>query len=134
MNNDPKNHRHIYSSSPIYLNNDRLFRSNRKSHSKPQPSSSPSKPPSINPIPVIHSTMANEWFLNELIDLHEQQNPSPSSYVSFNNDSFFNDLTHCTNCHKKISTDRTRLIQHEEQCRKNINQHTTIPSKSSVRV
>ena len=58
MNNDP---RHIYSSSPIYLNNDRLFRPRSKHRS------------SINHIPVIHSTMANDWFLNELIDLHEQQ-------------------------------------------------------------
>jgi hypothetical protein len=122
MNND----RHIHSSSPIYLNNDRLFRSNPKSHS-----SSSSKHSSINPIPVIHSTMANDWFLNQLIDLHEQQNSS--SYTPFNNDPFFHDLTHCTNCHRKISNDRPRLIQHEQHCRKNLHQYTTMPSKT-VRV
>jgi hypothetical protein len=119
--NSMNDHRHIHSSSPIYLNNDRLFRSNPKSHS------SSSKHSSINPIPVIHSTMANDWFLNQLIDLHEQQ--KSSSYNPFNNDSFFDDLTHCTNCHQKIFHDRPRLIQHEQQCRKTLHQYSTIPSK-----
>jgi hypothetical protein len=116
------------SSSPIFLNNDRLFRSPPKTRTKhhPQPKHSP-----VNPIPVIHSTMANDWFLNELIDLHEQQNFVfiPSSHSSFANDPFFNDLTHCTNCHRNISTDRTRLIQHEQQCRQNPTQYPTNPSK-----
>jgi hypothetical protein len=128
MNNNPKNHHHLHFSSPIYLNNDRLFRSNSKSRSK---NHSSSKYSPINPIPVIHSTMENDWFLNELINLHEQQNQS--LYSTFNNDSFFNDLTHCTNCQKKISNDRTRLIQHEQHCRKNNNRYSTISSKS-VRV
>ena len=46
---------------------------------------------------------------------------------------FFNDLNHCQNCHRKISADRTALIEHEEQCRKDVNQHRTMPGKS-VRV
>jgi curved DNA-binding protein CbpA len=131
--NDPKNHHPINFSTPIYLNNDRLFRPNPpKPRSKNySSSSSSSKYSSINP-PVIHSTMPNDWFLNELINLHEQQ--TKSSYSSFNKDAFFNDLTNCTNCHKKVSNERIRLIQHEQQCRQNNNkQYTTIPSKS-VRV
>ncbi|CAF3766297.1 unnamed protein product [Rotaria socialis] len=137
MNNNLDSNRHMPSSSPIYLNNDRLFRQATNTRSKhhfhhKRPST---KFPSANPIQVIHSTMPNEWFLNELIDLHEHQNVVniQPSYSPFNNDSFFNDLTHCTNCHKKISVDRTRLIQHEQQCRQNMNRHTTMPSKS-VRV
>ncbi|CAF1214027.1 unnamed protein product [Rotaria sp. Silwood1] len=139
MNNNPENNHDIYASSPIYFNNDRLFQpaSNTRSkhhhhhhHKRSTPKSSP-----INSIPVIHSTMAKDWFLNELIDLYEQQNRVhiPSSYSPFHSDPFFDDLTHCTNCHKKVSSDRNLLIQHEQQCRQNINRHTTIPSKS-VRV
>ncbi len=133
MNNDPKNDRHLFSSSPIYLNNDRLFRPNPKprpkDHPAPPPSSTKSTP--LNPIPVIHSTMINDWFLNELIDLHEQQNPR--SDMPFDHDSFFNDLTHCTKCHRRISNDRTRLVQHEQHCREANHQYPTMPSKS-VRV
>ena len=117
--NDP---RRMHSSSPIFLNNDRLF------PPKPKLRSSPKHSP-IHPIPVIHSTLPNDWFLNQLIDLHEQQNPS--SYIPFHHDLFFDDLTHCTNCHRKISADRSRLIQHEQQCRKTL--HQQHPSKS-VRV
>jgi len=119
-NNNSKNNHQIFSSSPIYLNNDRLFRPISK------PRSTSSRHSTINPIPVIHSTMPNDWFLNELIDLHEKKN-------QFNKDPFFNDLTHCTKCHKKISNDRTRLIQHEQQCRQTNKQYSTIPTKS-VRV
>jgi hypothetical protein len=124
MNNDPAKHRHILSSSPIYLNDDHLFCPNPKSRPNHH-SSSKSSP--INPVPVIHSTMANDQFLNELIDLYEQQQ---FSYFSFDNDPFFNDLTHCRNCHRKISNDRTYLIQHEKQCRENNHSYTKIPSKS----
>ncbi|CAF2962343.1 unnamed protein product [Rotaria sp. Silwood2] len=137
MNNNPENNRNIYSSSPIYINNDRLFQpaSNTRSRHHYNHKRSTSKSSPINNIPVIHSTMAKDWFLNELIDLYEQQNNVhiPSSYSSFNNDSFFDDLTHCTNCHKRISSDRNLLIQHERQCRQNTNRHTTMPSKT-VRV
>lgn len=128
--------------TPIYLNNDRLFRSNPKVRVKqhtaaapppppPRPRPPPPPPPKYSSIPVIHSTMPHDWFLNELIDLHEQQ--KHVSYSSFNTDPFFNDLTHCKNCQKKISNDRVRLIQHEQQCRKNTQRYTTIPTKS-VRV
>lgn len=133
MNNNSQNNRHIYSSSPIFLNNDRLFRptSNNRSTNHPQQYNLPS----TNPIPVIHSMMANDFFLNELIDLCEQQNivNIPSSHAPFMNNNFFDDLTHCTQCHKKISSDRTRLIQHEQQCRQKANRYANIPSKS-VRV
>lgn len=116
----------LNSSAPIYLNDDRLFRSN------PKPSSSSSKYSPINPVSVIHSTMPNDWFLNQIIDLHEQQNSFPS-YSPFENDRFFDDLTHCTHCHRRISSNRTRLIEHENRCRKNVHQHSNNPSKS-VRV
>jgi hypothetical protein len=117
MNNNP----HGHSSSPIYLNNDHLFRSPPKPRSK---YSHQHKPSQTNSFPVIHSTMPNDWFLNHLIDLHEQQNVV-YNHPSFDNDPFFNDLTHCTNCHRKISTDRTHLIQHEQQCRQNPTQYSS---------
>ncbi len=133
MNNEPQSLRHILSSSPIYLNNDRLFRPTPpKTRSKHHPKRSSSKrSPSTHHIPVIHSTMANDWFLNELIDMYEQQN-FVFIQSTFNIDPFFNDLIHCTNCHKKIPGDRTRLIQHEQQCRHN-HRYATVPS-TSVRV
>jgi len=134
MNNEPQSLRHILSSSPIYLNNnDRLFRPTPpKTRPKHHPKRSSSKrSPSTNHIPVIHSTMANDWFLNELIDMYEQQN-FVFIQSTFNIDPFFNDLIHCTNCHKKIPGDRTRLIQHEQQCRHN-HRYATVPS-TSVRV
>lgn len=138
MNNNADSSRHVFSSSPIILNNDHLFLSKANSrarnyhHNLPQPQKHPpQKVFQNNNVPIIHSTMPNEWFLNEIIDLYEQQNlvHMQPSYSPFGSDPFFNDLTHCTNCHKKISTDRTRLIQHEQQCRKNMNQYTTFPSK-----
>ncbi|CAF0947323.1 unnamed protein product [Rotaria sordida] len=139
MNNNSENNHHIYSASPIYLNNDSLFHpisnTTRSKHHRHHNKRSKSKLFSTNNIPVIHSTMPTDWFLNELVDVYEQQNHVyiPSSYSSFNNDHFFDDLTHCINCHKKISSDRNHLIQHEQQCRQNKNRHTTIPSKT-VRV
>ena len=119
MNSDLLN-----SSSPIFLNDDQLFRSD----SKRSPSSKYSS--SNNPIPVIHSTMPHDWYLNQLIDLHEQRY-SFSPHSSFEQDSFFEDLTHCRYCRRKISSNRTRLIEHEQRCRKTRHQHrTSHPSKS----
>lgn len=102
-NHHSKTNPYLHSSTPIYMNNDRLFRSNPKSSRSKQQSHSP-----IKPMPVIHSTMPNDWFLNELIDLHEQEN-----YKSFASN----------RPHRKIPSDRTRLSQHDKQ-------RTTIPSKS----
>ena len=109
MNNDT---RYICSSSPIYLVNDRLFRPIPKARSKHRSS--------MNHIPVIHSTMENDWFLNELIDLHEQQNfvHIQPTYSPFNID-----LTHG---HKKNSTDRNRSSQHDNQRRPKTHRYTRI--------
>lgn len=111
----------LNSSAPIFLKDDRLFRSNdKRSSSKYSP---------INPVSVIHSTMPNDWFLNQIIDLHEQQTSFPV-YSPFEYDRFFDDLTHCIHCHRRISRNRTRLIEHENRCRKRLHNN---PSKS-VRV
>ncbi|CAF0853806.1 unnamed protein product [Adineta steineri] len=141
MNNDSNHQRHVHSSSPIYFSNDHIFRQTPKTRSKPPPQQQqqqqqqPKRPStkrfSAN-IPVIHSTMTNDWFVNELIDIYEHQN-IVFVQPSFNNDPFFDDLSHCTICHKKISGDRTNLMQHEQQCQQNHNRYTTMPS-TSVRV
>lgn len=127
MNNEPQSLRHILSSSPIYLNNDRMFRPTPKHRSKHHSKRSSTKRSQPNHIPVIHSTMPNDWFLNELIDLYEQQN-FVFIQSAFNIDPFFNDLIQCTNCHQKFPGDRTRLIQHEQQCRQGNNRYATVPS------
>ena len=93
MNNNKNNNVHDnqsnYYSSPIYLNNDHLFRSTPKSRTNrhQQRHHFSSKPNSNDYIPVIHSTMANDWFLNELIDLHDDQNfvNIQAPYSLFNN-------------------------------------------------
>ncbi|UJR30341.1 hypothetical protein I4U23_017878 [Adineta vaga] len=128
MNNDPQSHRRTRTSSPIYVNNDRLFRPISKGRSK----RTSSKRFSTN-IPVIHSTMPNDWLLNELIDTYEQQN-IVFMQPSFHTDPFFDELTHCTLCQKKTHGDRTQLIHHEHQCRENYHHYTTIPPTTSVRV
>lgn len=118
-NHNSKPNSSPYTSTTIFMNNDRIFRSNPSKSSRPKPQTQ--QQPPIKPIPVIHSTMPNDWFLNELINLHEQQ-----TYKSHPSD-----LSHCRKCHRKLPNNRTRLIQQEKSCQINSNkQYTTIPSKS----
>ena len=133
MNNDPQNDRRTHTSSPIYLNNDRLFRPISKGRPRQHPSKRTSSKRFSTNIPVIHSTMPKDWLLNELIDMYEQQN-IVFMQPSFQNDGFFDDLSQCTFCQKKIIGDRTQLIHHEHQCRENYQHYTQIPSTTSVRV
>lgn len=92
---------------------DRHFRPTRRSHGKHRRSSKRASFPSI---PVIHSTTANDFMLNQLIDHYEQQYRSSLSSSCFDN-RFFQELNRCQYCQKKISTDRHRLIEHEDRCR-----------------
>ena len=110
-NHNSKVNSYAHKSTPIFMNNDRVFRS--------KPQTQQQSP--IKPIPVIHSTMPNDWFLNELINFHEQQ-----TYKSHPSD-----LSHCRKCHRKLPNNRTRLIQQEKSCQINANQqYTSRPSKS----
>ncbi|CAF0890817.1 unnamed protein product [Adineta ricciae] len=133
MNNDPQNHRRGHTSSPIYLNNDRLFRPISKGRSKQHHSKRTSSKRFSTNIPVIHSTMPNDWFLNELIDTYEQQN-FDFMQPTFQNNPFYDDLSHCSVCQKKIIGDRTQLLHHERQCRENSQCYATVPPTTSVRV
>jgi hypothetical protein len=103
MMNSPS-YRHLYThlfntmnNPPLNINPDHVFRPIKKSkHS----------------IPVIHSTMANDWFLNELIDLYEQEDLFYFQSASFPTDPF-------TYSEKNLSGHR----QHEQQYRCNKPNH-----------
>lgn len=138
--NSMNNGLNINNQTPIFLDNDRLFPPTSKLPPTPKlrpkkhssaflpsvSSTTSSKYSSLKSIPVIHSTMPNDRFLNELIDLHEKQN-------NFRHSSFFSDLTHCTNCPKKVANDYVRLIHHEQPYRPNNKRYSNIPTKT-VRV
>lgn len=91
--------------------NDRLLRSNRKSHRQKHRHSS--KRHSFPTVPVIGTTMPNDSLLNDLIDHCEQERRSSVWF----DERFLQDFNHCRYCWKKVSSDQRHLIEHEERCR-----------------
>ena len=61
-------------SAPIYVDNMRCFQTSKKPHAR---SRRCFKRYSTGDTPVIHSTMAHDWFLNQLLDLHERKASRP---------------------------------------------------------
>ena len=89
-NRTSQGNHYIYSSSPIYANDDCLFHQAPKTPTKDRCKHScpSSKYSSVIYIPFI---MSIDGFLNELIDLYEQQTlvNIQSPYSLFDNDLFF---------------------------------------------
>ena len=70
MNNTSISLRPSQWSASIYVDNMHFFRTTKKPHSRSRRSS---KHFSASDNLVVHSTMAHDWFLNQLLDLHERK-------------------------------------------------------------